>query len=186
LGYLADVMKNLSSLSTAVGAPALGRSTRSARRGLHRLGVKGFTIAEVVMATFVLTFAIGSSLIALQSGFNAIDYARCTTLAGQVLQSQMEKLRLLTWAQLTDTTTGPGANAHHTFSPDNAIGSATQLARFTSYTQTIADAPAPFASTMKDITLTATWAGLDGQSHSLSYVTRYAQNGISDFFYTTH
>ena len=162
------------------------------KRGLFSRGRKaGFTILEVALAGFVLTLAIAGSITTLQMGFRAIDNARYTTLAGQILQSQMEKLRLLTWAQLTDTTTGPVAFT--TFVPDVSSTSTAQINRFTTATggagtcsQSIVAAPSPFNLTMRDITLTATWTGIDGKSHSLSYTTRYANTGISDFFYTSH
>lgn len=162
------------------------------KRGLHRRRHDaGFTILEVAMAGFVLTLAIAGSITTLQMGYRAIDNARYTTLAGQILQSQMEKLRLLTWAQLTDSTSGPAA--YTTFTPDVSASSTDQIKRFTTTTggagtcyQRISDAPSPFNTSMKDITLTAAWTGIDGKSHSLSYTTRYGKNGLSDFFYTSH
>jgi hypothetical protein len=42
------------------------------------------------------------------------------------------------------------------------------------------------ATKLKKITLTANWRGLDGRPHSLSYVTYYGENGLSDFFYTSN
>jgi len=150
-------------------------------RRAHR-AEKAFTILEVMTAASILVLTLTSSLIVLQRGFQAIDSARYTTLAGQILQSQMEKIRLLNWSQLTDPVNGPAASP--TFTPDVATSSA-QLSHF-SCTQSITDAPSPFTGTMKDITLTATWTGTDGRRKSLSYTTRYGQNGISDFFYTTH
>ena len=143
----------------------------------------GFTIVEVGVAALVLVLCITSSLMVLQRGFVAIDNARYTTLAGQILQSQMEKLRLLTWAQLTATTGGPPQNG--TFTPDLTPTASAQLANFTC-TQVITNAPAPFDTTMKDITLTAKWKGTDGRFRTLTYYTRYGQNGISDFFFTPH
>lgn len=160
----------------------LHSSFRSAPAG-RRSRTRGFTIAEVMVASLVMALAITSSITTLEYGFRAIDNARYTTLAGQILQSQMEKIRLLNWAQLTNTTTGPGA--FPTFTPDISATTSAQLARFTCQ-QSLADAPAPFNGTMKIITLTATWTGIDNKSHSLSYQTRYAQNGLSDFFYTSH
>jgi type II secretory pathway pseudopilin PulG len=157
------------------GPQAATRRRRDARAG--------FTIVEVGVAALVLVLCIASSLITLQRGFVAIDNARYTTLAGQILQSQMEKLRLLTWAQMTATTGGPPTNG--TFAPDLSPTASAQLANFTC-TQVIADSPAPFNGTMKDITLTATWKGSDGRTRSLTYFTRYGQNGISDFFFTPH
>ena len=162
------------------------------KRGLFpRRRKAGFTILEVALAGFVLTLAIAGSITTLQMGYRAIDTARYTTLAGQILQSQMEKIRLLTWAQLTDSTSGPVAFT--TFVPDVSSTSTSMINRFTTASggagtcaQSIVAAPAPFAATMKDITLTATWTGIDGKSHTLSYTTRYASTGISDFFYTSH
>ena len=30
------------------------------------------------------------------------------------------------------------------------------------------------------------WVGVDGRTHSVSYQTRYAKNGLSDYLYVTH
>ena len=43
---------------------------------------------------------------------NDVDYVR---VSGQILQSQMEKLRMLSWGQLTDPTNGP---VNGPFTPD--------------------------------------------------------------------
>jgi type II secretory pathway pseudopilin PulG len=153
---------------------------------------RGFTIVEVMVAATVMVLAISSSIIVLQHGLRAIDTARYTTLAGQILQSQMEKLRLLTWAQLTNTTYGPSATAYATFTPDITSVATAQINRFFvgsdsgKCSQSIVAAPPPYDSTLKKITLTANWVGLDGRTHSLSYISYYGHNGISDFFYTTH
>lgn len=165
----------------AIPRPSRTRSPRDRRRA--------FTIVEVMIAATVMVLAISSSLIVLQYGLRAIDTARYTTLAGQILQSQMEKLRLLNWTQLTNTTYGPVAFT--TFTPDLAATATAQMQRFTAggvagkCAMSIADAPSPLTN-MKVITLTASWKGLDGQPHSLSYTTYYGKNGISDFFYVSH
>ena len=39
---------------------------------------------------------------------------------------------------------------------------------------------------MKLITLTVSWSGLDGRPHALKFQTRYAKNGLSDYFYVAH
>src|SRR5687767_13562685 len=82
------------------GPPAPWRRTCRAQ-------VHAFTIVEVMMAASVMVLAISSSLIVLQQALRAVDTARYTTLAGQILQSQMEKLRLLNWEQMTHPTYGP-------------------------------------------------------------------------------
>ncbi len=180
---------------------AFGDDSRSGRR---QRNAKGYTILEVALASFVMLFGIVSALTALQAGFRLLDRARYTTLAGQILESQMEKLRLLTWDQLTNhpdlmpglydasgtliSTTSPA----NRFTPDISADPATQaiISNHFTCTQSIKFAAYPFDGTdgtpARLITLTATWTGSDGHVQSLSYFTCYAQNGISDFFYTAH
>ena len=55
------------------------------------------------------------------------------------------------------------------------------LARFTC-TRAITD----LKTDMKQITLTATWRGYDGQEHTARLITRYGKSGLNDYFYTTH
>jgi Tfp pilus assembly protein PilV len=176
-------------------------SPSSARRGVRR-SVRALTILEVMIATMVMVLTITSSLQVLGCGLRAIDTARYTTLAGQILQSQMEKLRLLTWTQMT-LATGPMASANSTFTPDNGISS--QVNNFftiapgttthtpDSCTQSIVYDPAydittsgTTVHTMVDITLTATWIGADGIQRTRTYYSQYAHFGISDMFYTAH
>lgn len=155
----------------------------------------GFTIVEVAIAGTVMALAISSCLIVLQHGLRALDTARYTTLAGQILQSQMEKLRLLSWEQLTHTATPPaisyGAMNFTSFPADVATVPTSEMNRFTANgqaarcSQLIAPAETN-GTTMMKITLTANWTGMDGRPHSLSYITYYGQYGLSDFFYTTH
>jgi type II secretory pathway pseudopilin PulG len=159
-------------------------SPASARRGVRR-STRAVTLLEVMIATMVLALTITSSLLVLKSGFQMIETARYTTLAGQILQSQMEKLRLLSYTQLqgcedsNNTPHGPS-----TFTPDlvqTVAGTLNQLNRFTSCTQSIT----PGSTTnVINILLTATWTGSDGMSHTRTYYTQYAQYGISDLFYS--
>jgi Tfp pilus assembly protein PilV len=159
-----------------------------------------FTILEVMVATMVMTLTLTSSLQVLGYGLRAIDTARYTTLAGQILQSQMEKLRMLTWTQMTSAT-GPMSDA--TFTPDNGISpqvtnfftvaAGTTTPTADSCAQSIVYDPAyditvggATVHTMVDITLTATWKGADGIQRFRTYYSQYAQFGISDMFYTAH
>src|SRR5687767_1372146 len=67
------------------------------QRDRRHAGRGGFTIIEVTMATFVMAFGIATSIIALQTGFRALDVARDSTLASQIMQSEIERLRLWPW-----------------------------------------------------------------------------------------
>ena len=125
-------------------------------------------------ASVVLILAITTSITTLQRGFQALDTARQTTLASQVMQSELERLRLKNWAQLqalqesTDTVVSLGGRA--------GAGANFQCRR------QIRD----LKSDMKEVALVATWNGYDGRPHELRLVTRYARSGLYDYFYTAH
>jgi len=159
---------------------------------------------EVIVAASVMILALSSSLIVVQQAVRAIDTARYTTLAGQILQSQIEKIRMLNWSQLRDSTYGPGATANAYFTPDVTSASTAQINRFDAgggagtFAQSISQPSAAYsdlslynsnrfdgASTngMYVITVTAKWTGSDGRKHTLVYTTNYEYMGISDFFW---
>src|SRR5688500_5965266 len=116
-----------------------------------------FTLLEVMMAATVLVLGISSSIIVLQYGMRAIDTARYTTLAGQILQSQMEKLLLLNWDHVTVSGTARGFGGSpagtggpinfYSFAPDVSSVGTVQISRFTAngesgrFLQSITDAP---------------------------------------------
>jgi type II secretory pathway pseudopilin PulG len=135
--------------------------------------LRAFTIIEVMVAATVLIFGIVAAIATLQRGFQALDTARNLTAASQLMQSEMERVRLLSWSQLqalqdsggTTVATEPGANA----------------ARF-NCTREISEVK----TDMKQITLTAQWSGYDGRAHNARLITRYGKSGLNDYFYTTH
>lgn len=149
--------------------------------------LSGFTILEVMMAATVMVLGIATSITTLQFGMRSVDTARNMTLAGQIMQSEMEILRLQNWTQIC------ALPASATVDPSTTIssGSATTLdstlttiaSRFTC-TRTVADISG--RSNIKLITLNVSWSGADGRSHALAYQTRYAKNGLSDYFYVAH
>lgn len=147
----------------------------------------GFTLIEVMLAALVMALGIATALTALQFGLRATDTARNMTLAGQIMQSEIEILRLQNWSQIsalpasesvdpsTTITTGSGSSLDSTLS---TIASRFQVTR----------AVADFSgrTDIKLITLTVRWAGVDGRNHQLTYQTRYARNGLADYFYVAH
>ncbi len=143
------------------------------RRGRQR----GFTIVEVMVAAGVMALAITSAITTMQSAFLALDSARNITLAGQIMQGELEKMRLKDWATIaaypssaTTVTIDPA------FTSNAAIGNRFTLER------TVADVN----SDMKQVTLTITWRGYDARPYSRFYTTYYGRNGLYDFFYNSY
>ncbi len=127
------------------------------------------------MAAAVLALGITTAITTLQRGLRSIDTARHTTYASQVMQSEMERLRLKSWAQIQ-------ALQDSSDSIVPAPGLAGVAAASFACTRTIQDLRAD----MKEITLVATWRGIDGQAHSVRTMTRYGKSGLYDYFYTSH
>ncbi len=162
------------------------RSTRSAlwpRKATRADG--GFTIMEVAMASFVMAFGIATAIVALQSGFKFLDVARDSTLASQIMQSEIERLRLWPWNNTSTTAVDsicelPSSEA---VSLSAMFASNAALAAKFAVTRTVApDTTRP--SDVRYITISVTWSSFDGRQHTRSFTTMYAKNGLYDYYYT--
>lgn len=140
-----------------------------------RRPARAFTIVEVMVAAGVLIFGLVTAITTMQRGLQAVDTSRNLALATQLMQTELERLRLKSWAQL-ETLQASGQTAV-TF--DRSAGAA--AARF-HCTRTIADAK----SDMKEITLVTEWSGYDGRAHTARLITRYGKNGLNDYISTAH
>lgn len=156
--------------------PSRPRGTREA----------GFTIPEVMVATFVMALGIATSIIAMQAGFKQIDVARGTTLASQIIQSEMERLRMMPWSKT---------------SPANVVDSIVELPATTTFDGTTFFSANPELAGKYQITRTATpdadrptevmnimvrvrWQSYDLRWHQRSFNSTYCKNGLYDYYYT--
>jgi Tfp pilus assembly protein PilV len=139
----------------------------------------GFTIVEVMMAALVMAFAISTSITTMQRGYRALDTARNITIAGQIMQSEFEKMRLRDWSVIdayTGTTASPAAvTVDASFTSNAFIGTRFTMTRSNTLLR----------AGMRQITLTVTWRNYDGRSLSRSYTSYYGQNGLYDYFYNS-
>jgi type II secretory pathway pseudopilin PulG len=161
--------------SRPLGRPRPRAAAASPRRS-RRTGA-GFSIVEVIATAAILGIGIASSLIALTSNLRVIDHSRSVTLCSQILQSELERIRLLNWGQIT------ALPAEETVTIESALGVARDaVTRFTltRRVSTPVDKPAD----MRDVQLVVAWTGTFGTAHQRSYVTRYGRNGLNDYFYT--
>ncbi len=129
-----------------------------------------FTFLEVMLAGMVLALGIAGSVVILLRGFQSLDTARNLTTATQVMQNEMERLRLKSWDQIQEMQD----------SRETAVTVDRGAAGRLSCSRDIRD----IRTGMKEIVVTATWQGLDGRSYSARLITRYCQNGLNDYYYT--
>lgn len=141
-----------------------------------RGSTSGFSLIEVAIATTILALAISSSLSVMSQGFRAMDTSRSVRVATQILQDEMENVRMAAWTTVEGWAVG---------------GSGTQLALDASYSnnpyirgrfvcrrivENVAGKP-----TMRAITLTVRWKGNDGLEHVRSVKTFYTQSGLYSY-----
>ncbi|MDP1581084.1 MAG: hypothetical protein Q8M02_12450 [Candidatus Didemnitutus sp.] len=154
---------------------------RDRRRLLgSKVAQRAFTILEVVMATAVMSMGIATTIIAMQQGFKYLDVARGTTLASQILQSEIERIRMMSWPAVTDPSTMLGTrpvNLSAMFTSDTAITS-----QFTATRVVALDASRP--SDVAHISIQVSWKNYDGRTQVRSFQTKYIKNGLYDFYYT--
>jgi len=129
------------------------------------------------MAASILVFAIATSIVALQAGFKTLDVARGTTLASQIAQSEIERVRLMSWADVSALPASAAVDISSIFTTDPALA-----ARFS--VERVVQDVAGMNGLMREITLHVTWKSYDGRAHTRSFITRYSRNGLYDYYYT--
>lgn len=153
----------------------------------RRRASAGFTVVEVMVATFVMLFSISSSILVMQTGFRSLDTARKTTLAAQIMQSEMERMRMLSWSRVQALLSAdPVAVDISTIFPQNTEAEKkifADMARTFTATRT-----ATYLSGSGDeiilIAITISWRGIDGVRHERTSNTRYCKNGLYNYYYT--
>ena len=131
-------------------------------------GPDSFTILEVMVAATVLLFAIVTAITTSQRGLQALDTARNLSASSQLMQSEMERLRMMSWVQLQTLQQSGDTRVVH------------EHAGRYMCTREIVDV----RPDMKQITLTAVWRGHDAREHTARMITRYGRSGLNDYFYT--
>lgn len=143
----------------------------------------GFTLIEVVAAAFVLTFAIGTSLVVITRCLSSLDSARCLSYASQIMQSEMEKMRLTPWGNGTTAGTGTSGVTSYPSSPTAVtIDSSFYTVGDVGSRMTMKRTATDVHTGMIKITLTITWTTHDKRTLSRTYITYYGKNGLYDFF----
>lgn len=166
---------------TALHHPS--RALLSSRRRPRRAQA-GFTILEVALSAFVMALGIASAIIAMQMGFKSLNVARDSTLASQIMQSEIERIRLMPWNlpggavdSIVELPASESVSVASMFTANAQIAS-----KFT-VTRTVTD-DATRPTEAKNITLAVSWNSYDGRSHTRTFSTMYCKNGLYDYYYT--
>lgn len=136
---------------------------------------RGVTIAEVAMAAMFMALVLTTSITTLQRAFISLQNARDLNIVSQMLQSEMEKMRLADWSTVealpASATTVP---LDASFTASSFVGNRFNL------TRSVSD---PKTGT-RVITLRVDWTGADKRPLSRDLSLRYSRNGLYDYFYS--
>ena len=140
------------------------------------------------MATFVMIFGISSAILVMQSGFRALDTARKSTLAAQIMQSEMERIRMLSWTRIQNLAADSAVDPRIDFStifPRNTETEEKMFQQITNtFTATRSMTPlADYAGEIYKIDVLITWTGIDGTAHRRSSSTQYCKDGLYAYYY---
>lgn len=135
-----------------------------------RMKAGGFTIVEVMVAVLVLGLVISACLMTLRVVFFQVETIRNNTLASQILQSEMENLRLRSWSFIKDLENGE-------FQMDEELAStpahAFKRRRF------VYD----LHEDLRELVLEVEWTGIGGTTSTRRYATCFARDGLNDYYY---
>lgn len=140
---------------------------------MRRSGRKrtGFTLVEVMVAMSILMLVFVSSIAGMTISFRVLEDARMNTLASQILQSEMENIRLKNWTQIS------ALPADATFTVESSLNT-------TSFQQfSCSRAVRTLNSDLKIVEVAVSWESMDGRVHDRRYVTVVGRNGLNDYFY---
>lgn len=127
-----------------------------------------------------MLLGIVSSIFVIQAGFRSLDTARSTTLASQVIQSEMERIRLLSWTAVAALPARETLDIQTILPPGET---AQRISRRFTVVRTIADVSGKVGS-IREIALSVSWRGIDGTDHVRTTRTHYTRNGLYDYYYT--
>jgi Tfp pilus assembly protein PilV len=144
--------------------------------------VMAFTMLEVMLAVLVVSVTFAGFYLCLSQGFASTEMNREDLRATQLLQQQMETIRLYTWSQINSNGFIPA-----TFTaPFNAVGiQGSNAPVYTGYI-TITNAPMTesYATNHVLVTVLLKWnSGNGNQPHSRQMSTIVSQYGLHNYFY---
>jgi Tfp pilus assembly protein PilV len=138
-------------------------------------GKRGVTIIEVAMATMIMALVLSTSITTLQRAFISLGNARDLNMASQMLQSEMEKMRLADWGTINAL---PGSATQITLDPaftsNPFVGSRFTLSRTVTTPKT----------DTRIISLRVSWTGADRRPLTRNLSMRYSRDGLYDYFYS--
>lgn len=130
-------------------------------------------MAEVIVAAGIFGLVITGGFAGVRMGFEIVENSRHYTRISQILQSEVESLRSLSWANLNQLSTNEEIDIKPQFST-SAYDDYTVRRRI--YTE---------SSTLRRVEVIVGYATRSGKLVNLKYLTYFTEGGVNDYYYRT-
>ena len=137
---------------------------------------------EVALAATVLALTLVGMIQVVDSGSEMLDLSRKQTMADQILQDEIDQLRLMSWTAITNLpTAATNISSDSTFTTFSAqIGGHFPFAGTRTITY-LEPSPQPNVNPvlLMQVTYTVTWTGVTGHKYSRTSTTYVGKNGLN-------
>jgi prepilin-type N-terminal cleavage/methylation domain-containing protein len=154
--------------------PSVARASSPAQRA--------FTIAEVLVAVFILGIACISLYAGFATGFMLVDSTRQELRATQILTQKAEALRLCSWGSLTNFP----LSFSESYDPTSTNGGILYVGTVTTDVASVIPNSAAYQSNMCVATINLYWTNFNGKRkivHNRTSQTLIARYGIQNYIW---
>lgn len=134
---------------------------------------KGFTLTEIIVSIGIFTMVIAGGLSGVRRGFDILRDSRDYTRVSQILQSEVETLRTLSWAELMELPTDVELSVDTQFDT-NAYDMYVVSRRIEEE-----------EDDLRRVVVGVSYTNGRGREITLNYITFFAKGGVNDYYYRT-
>lgn len=160
-----------------IDAPAIPPAA-AARPAASR---SGFTLVEATVAAAIVIAFFAGVFACLTQSFRFIESARDLNRVAQILQSEMEDLRMRSWAEL-ETMYQANVDRDLPFTPRSEFTSQYGIRYTCTRTMSLRS---DRNDSQIEVVLASEWTDRAGAKHRKYYVSYFTKNGLNDYYYRT-
>lgn len=132
-----------------------------------------YSLVEVIIAAGIFGIVITGGFAGVRMGFEIVDNSRHYTRVSQILQSEVESLRSLSWKELKELPESEEVEIDPQFST-TAYDAYTVTRNI--YTE---------SSSLRRVEVLVEYNTRSGKEVNLRYLTFFTQGGLNDYYYRT-
>lgn len=137
------------------------------------LSQKGFSLVEVIVAAGIFAMVIAGGVAGVRMGFQIVENSRHYTRVSQILQSEIESMRALSWKTIKELDSKSDIQIDPKFSTSAYDGYSVQRKMF------------PDSSTLRRVEMIVEYTNRSGRVVKLKYMTFFTEGGVNDYYYRT-